>query len=442
MVSWHRRRDYRTYNSKPSEQHRDQLVQRLKEEHKLSQETMVASPLLVEMGDRVHSGEETTVEPSTALQNELGHAVGNISLTRRGLDILEQPAAVALGDDLEAQNSILGEIHVGCENTGIGTVHLLSSKVSLQRPLAVLVVLQGYVPIGRKRTRQDGNEPERRLQRLVEDVGDLVLEVLSGDQRVQQLLSMRQHDLDFTACASAHGLHVKRLPQVVDGVPPGLRTRVKEHADIGVQDTTEGLEEPTVGVDLLLVLLLQAEEHLDRGPSARLEMHLRTLQLQAYLRGVLVKMGRHVLAVDLLLGNPILVNTQPGQHCPSARVDLRTTVADHADNNLLPRVFAPSLAVGTGTHVLDILEHTDQSASEEEIVLVVHGDDDEELRVPGFREKLLAQGVALLEEIRRVAGRRRVPHMGKLVASRRFSVRDLAEQLRCDGTIKNQIAIE
>lgn len=146
---------------------------------------MAASPLLVEVGDRVHSSKETAIEPPASLQDKLGHLIGNVRLSRRRLDILEEPATVALGDDLEAQDPILGEVHVGREDTGIGAVHLLAGKVPLQRPFTVLVVLHGHVAICGEGTRQDGNKSKRRLQRLVEDVAQLVLEVLSGDQRVE-----------------------------------------------------------------------------------------------------------------------------------------------------------------------------------------------------------------------------------------------------------------
>ena len=44
------------------------------------------------------------------------------------------------------------------------------------------------VAVGRESTRQHGNVSERRFQRLVENVTDLVLEVLGRNERVEQVL--------------------------------------------------------------------------------------------------------------------------------------------------------------------------------------------------------------------------------------------------------------
>ena len=49
---------------------------------------------------------------------------------------------------------------------------------------------------------------------------------------------------------------------MVEGIPAWSSTAVEEDADIGLQDGTEGLEEPTVGIDFLLILFLETEEHL------------------------------------------------------------------------------------------------------------------------------------------------------------------------------------
>lgn len=77
------------YNSKPSKQHVDGLVDEFNQKHELSQSAMIASPDLVEMGNCIDCSEETAVQPSTTLENELGHTVGHISLTRGRLDILK-----------------------------------------------------------------------------------------------------------------------------------------------------------------------------------------------------------------------------------------------------------------------------------------------------------------------------------------------------------------
>ena len=109
-------------------------------------------------------------------------------------------------------------------------------------------------------------------------------------------------------------------------------------------------------------------------------------------------MRRHVPAVDLLLGDAILVHAERGQHGPGPGVDLSTPIADDAHDDFLPRVLAPRLAVSSRVHVLDILDHTHHGASKQLILLVVHGDDDEKLCMPRLGEELLAQGEALLVE--------------------------------------------
>ena len=48
----------------------------------------------------------------------------------------------------------------------------------------------------------------------------------------------------------------------------GLSTRIQQNTDFGVQNTAERIEQPSVGVDLLAVLLLQTEHHLHWRQSA------------------------------------------------------------------------------------------------------------------------------------------------------------------------------
>ena len=49
---------------------------------------------------------------------------------------------------------------------------------------------------------------------------------------------------------------------MVEGFGTGFCSDVEENADVGVQGTTESVEEPTVRVQLLRVGFLQAEDHL------------------------------------------------------------------------------------------------------------------------------------------------------------------------------------
>ena len=40
-------------------------------------------------------------------------------------------------------------------------------------------------------------------------------------------------------------------------------SNIEEHTDVGLEDRSEGVEEPSMGVDFLLVLLFETEDDLD-----------------------------------------------------------------------------------------------------------------------------------------------------------------------------------
>lgn len=205
-------------NCEPSKYHVDGLVGELDEKHKLTKETVVASVDLVEMCDRVDGRKEAAIKPSPPLHDEFGHLVWYICFPGRGFDILQDPAAVAFRDQLEAEDTIFGKIHVRSEDACSSTMHFLASKVLLQRTLAGLIILKGHISVGGESSRKHRNESERRLKRLIENVAHLVFKVLRCHQRIDELLPGAQHDLDLAASASAHGLQVKSLPEMVDGV--------------------------------------------------------------------------------------------------------------------------------------------------------------------------------------------------------------------------------
>lgn len=313
-------------------------------EHDLAEEGVIASEDLVGVGEGIHGSKKGPVEPAASLKNEVRHFFWDIGFAGRALDVLQDPGAVALGDKLEAEDTIFSEIHVGCEDTSVGAVHLLARKVPLERSVAGLVVLKCDISVRGEGTWQYGDEAECRLQRLVQDIAHLVLKILSRNERVEELFAVLQHGLDLTTGTCAHRLDIESLPQLVDRIAARLCSSIDEHTDIGFQYSAEGLEEPSVGVDLLLILLLQAEEHLDWSIAA-LDLDNAFLDFEIHLRGVLVDMCCHVLAVDLLLGDTILIDTHRSQYSSGSGIDLGTTVADDAYDNLLPRFFAPSFAV-------------------------------------------------------------------------------------------------
>ena len=74
---------------------------------------------------------------------------------------------------------------------------------------------------------------------------------------------LSQHSMDFTAGTSEVLVVVEGLPESKQRLGTGLGTGIEQNADFGVQDATNGSEQPSVRVDLLGVLLLQTEHHLD-----------------------------------------------------------------------------------------------------------------------------------------------------------------------------------
>ncbi len=127
----------------------------------------------------------------------------------------------------------------------------------------------GAVAVGGESTGQHRHVSKGRFQRLVENVTDLVLEVLGSDQRIEEVLpALTQHGVDFTASTTKVLVVVESLPTEQAVTWAGLGTGIEQNADFWVQDATNGSEKPSMRVDLLCVLLLQAEHHLHRGKRA------------------------------------------------------------------------------------------------------------------------------------------------------------------------------
>jgi len=49
---------------------------------------------------------------------------------------------------------------------------------------------------------------------------------------------------------------------MVEGVVAGTGTAVEKDADVRLEDGAKGLEEPTMGIDFLLIFLFETEYHL------------------------------------------------------------------------------------------------------------------------------------------------------------------------------------
>ena len=83
-------------------------------------------------------------------------------------------------------------------------------------------------------------------------------------QRVDQVLSvlsLQRHDL--TTSSSDIRIDIECLLEMIDRCRARHSAHVEENADVGLQNGSKSVEEPTVGVYLLLTLFFEAEDDLD-----------------------------------------------------------------------------------------------------------------------------------------------------------------------------------
>ena len=99
---------------------------------------------------------------------------------------------------------------------------------------------------------------------LTQDVRHLILKVLCGDQWIQELPATLDHSVDFTTATAHVFVIVEGLPEVIDRLATGFGTCINQDTDFGLQHLADGVEEPTVRVNLLLVLSLNDQDDLTR----------------------------------------------------------------------------------------------------------------------------------------------------------------------------------
>ena len=101
------------------------------------------------------------------------------------------------------------------------------------------------------------------------------------DQGVNELATALNHSVDLSTASTKVGVVVERLPEVVDGLAPRLGTRVNKNtyfrlansqtrpqrlrsgAITNLKHAADGIEQPPVRVDLLLILRLDDQDDLD-----------------------------------------------------------------------------------------------------------------------------------------------------------------------------------
>ncbi len=242
----------------------------MEEEH--ADKVMSALVHPAKVHQRVDAGGKGSVEPTSTLPDELRCTLRHIRLSLGCLDVGQVPLGTSLGNQLEAENTVLGQEHVLLEDVhtfdtllpqnlgeGVITVEVLVERSSHDGPEAVR----------RERAGKHADVSKRTLQGLVEDVTDLVLEILGCHQRIQQVLpSFAQHGVDLSAGTAKVLVVVESLPESQQRLGTGLGASVEQDANLRVQDPAERGEKPSVRIDLLAILLLQAKHHLHRRQGA------------------------------------------------------------------------------------------------------------------------------------------------------------------------------
>jgi len=259
----------RHYESKPRKNKIKDLIKHLHMNPKLPKERMTAPIQVVKVKRRMNRCEKAAIEPPSPLRNQLGNLVGHVGLCVGGFDIVQDPGTTALADEFPAQDTIFSEVHVGRENIRIRTVHRLAQKVLLQRTLPATIILQRNIPIRRKCPRKHRDVPKHTLQRLIQDIAHLVLEILGCDEWVDEIYAEFAFESDDLAAGTAYvGVYVEGFPEVVDGCGAGHSANVEQDTDVGLEDGAEGVEEPPVRIDLFLIFFFEAEDDLDWDDAA------------------------------------------------------------------------------------------------------------------------------------------------------------------------------
>lgn len=93
-------------------------------------------------------------------------------------------------------------------------------------------------------------------------------------------------------------------------------------------------------IELLLVPLLEAEDHLTRDNALLSSLELE-IRVQGNLRRVFVHMGGDFALVHVVLRNAFLEAAHCSQSVQCSRVHFLTTIGNDTDYNLLPSIFTP-----------------------------------------------------------------------------------------------------
>jgi hypothetical protein len=157
----------------PTKEELNGIVYELELEDNLAEEALARCPDPEHVDGGVEGSEERAVEPSASLRDEFGNGRGHICGGLGRFDVFKDPAFFLLHNNLKAEDSILGKVHVSFEKSstvGTITMHGFTLEVGGQRAFAIWSVLECPVSVGAEGTWQDRNVPEHTLQWLIEDV--------------------------------------------------------------------------------------------------------------------------------------------------------------------------------------------------------------------------------------------------------------------------------
>lgn len=236
---------------------------------------------------------------------------------------------------------------------------------------------------------------------------------MSCDEGVEEVGAVFAFECDDFAAGSAYvGVDVECFPEVIYGGGTRHGTDVEENADVGLEDRTKSVEEPSVGVDLFLILFFETEDDLN-GDDALFGSFDFERGSDGYLNGVFVNVGCDVVCADLGLCDAFLVATHGGEDAEGSRVDFGTTVADDTNDYFFPAVFAPSFASVAFTEMGDVFYDAVHGTSEEFLVFVVHGHDNEEFGTTRRVVVDLTEGEAIVFEVVWIASGCGITHMSE-----------------------------
>ena len=121
----------------------------------------------------------------------------------------------------------------------------------------------GAKSVRRKSTRQDTDIAKGTLKWLIQNVTDLILEILGCDERVNEVFpALAQHGVNFTASSAKILVIVESLPQCKERLRSGFGSGIEKDTDLRIEDSSKGIEKPSMRIDFFAVLLLETEDHL------------------------------------------------------------------------------------------------------------------------------------------------------------------------------------